>query len=89
MHHVRIYYILFLIHQSGESLIDNSHYASEDIEHMVEAILVRWDELRRALEIRGRGLQEAISLLQFKRQVDEVHAMISERVSNDFFMIAN
>ena len=61
--------------------MDASHYAAEDIEKYVEAILIRWEELRRALEIRGRGLEEALSLVRFKRQVDEVHAMINDRVS--------
>ena len=47
----------------------------------MEAILIRWEELRKALEVRGRGLEEALSLVRFKRQVDEVHAMINDRVS--------
>ena len=67
--------------QTGESLIDASHYASDEIEANVERVLVRWDDLRQALEARGRGLEEALSLVQFKHQVDEVHAMISDRVS--------
>ena len=67
--------------QTGESLIDASHYASDEIEANVDRVLVRWDDLRQALEARGRGLEEALSLVQFKRQVDEVHAMISDRVS--------
>ena len=67
--------------QTGESLIDASHYASDEIEANVERVLVKWDDLRQALEARGRGLEEALSLVQFKHQVDEVHAMISDRVS--------
>jgi len=67
--------------QTGESLIDASHYASDEIEANVERVLVKWDDLQQALEARGRGLEEALSLVQFKHQVDEVHAMISDRVS--------
>lgn len=67
--------------QTGEELVDAEHYAHQDIEtHLVE-LFAKWEELREATEKKGVGLQEALSLLRFNRQVDAVHVLIRDRTA--------
>jgi len=66
--------------QNGEELIENGHYAQDDIEARVESLFTLWDQLTEATKSKGRGLVEALSLMSFNRQVDTVHAMITDRV---------
>ena len=73
--------VKLLLHpQNGEELIENGHYAQDDIEARVESLFTLWDQLTEATKAKGRGLAEALSLMSFNRQVDTVHAMITDRV---------
>lgn len=67
--------------QNGETLIEQEHYAQDKIEARVESLFTLWDQLTDATKAKGRGLAEALSLMSFNRQVDTVHSMITERVS--------
>ncbi|XP_065894234.1 spectrin beta chain, non-erythrocytic 1-like isoform X3 [Dysidea avara] len=67
------------IAKNGEELIENGHYAQDDIEARVESLFTLWDQLTEATKAKGRGLAEALSLMSFNRQVDTVHAMITDR----------
>jgi len=67
-------------------LIEQGHYAQDDIETRVESLFTLWDQLTDATRAKGRELAEAISLMSFNRQVDTVHSMITERVSQHHFM---
>ena len=67
--------------QNGETLIEQEHYAQDEIEARVESLFTLWDQLTDATKAKGRGLAEALSLMSFNRQVDTVHSMITERVS--------
>ena len=67
--------------QTGESLVDAGHYASDDIESQVEELFQKWEDLREATEMKGVGLQEALSLVHFNRKVDAVQTLIRDRVA--------
>lgn len=65
----------------GESLLEQSHYASEDIQSRIEELFLKWEELRDATEQKGLGLQQALSLVQFNRKVDGVESLIRDRIA--------
>ena len=67
--------------QTGESLVDGGHYASDDIEAQVEELFQKWEELREATEEKGVGLQQALSLVHFNRKVDGVQVLVRDRVA--------
>ena len=73
--------------QNGETLIEQQHYAQDEIEARVESLFTLWDQLTEATKAKGRGLAEALSLMSFNRQVDTVHSMITERVSAVLYLI--
>ena len=72
---------LYLCPQTGESLVDGGHYASDDIEAQVEELFQKWEELRKATEEKGVGLQQALSLVHFNRKVDGVQVLVRDRVA--------
>ena len=51
----------------------------------VEGLFHLWEELREATDRKGHGLEEALSLMHFKRKIDNVQVLIGERVC-DMFM---
>ena len=55
--------------QTGESLVEGSHYASDDIEARVEELFSKWEELLEATDSKRLGLEQALSLLHFNRKV--------------------
>ena len=67
--------------QTGESLVDGGHYATDDIESCVEELFEKWEELRVATDKKGVGLEQAISLVHFNRKVDGVQSLIRDRVA--------
>jgi len=67
--------------QTGESLVDGAHYASDEIETQVEELFQKWEELREATENKGVGLEQALSLVQFNRKVDGVQVLVRDRVA--------
>ena len=40
-----------------------------------------WEDLQEATEVKSHGLEEALSLMQFKRKVDAVLVLLGERVN--------
>lgn len=62
-------------------MCETGHYASDEIESRVEGLFQLWEELQKATEEKSNALEEALSLLQFKRKVDSVHVLVAERVS--------
>lgn len=69
------------IAQAGETLVESGHYASDEIESRVEGLFQLWAELQTATDEKTNGLKEALSLQQFKRKVDSVLVLISERTT--------
>lgn len=55
--------------QTGESLVEGGHYASDDIESRVEELFAKWEELLEATDRKRIGLEQALSLVLFKRKV--------------------
>jgi hypothetical protein len=69
------------IAQTGESLVDGGHYACDDIEARVEELFAKWEELLEATDAKRVGLEQALSLLYYRRKVDVVQALIRDRVA--------
>ena len=67
--------------QTGQSLIDAGHYASEEINSRVEEIFQQWEELGEATDRKGVGLQQALSLVHFNRKVDGINSLVRDRVA--------
>ena len=67
--------------QTGQSLIDAGHYASDEINSRVEEIFQQWEELGEATDRKGVGLQQALSLVHFNRKVDGVQSLVRDRVA--------
>ncbi len=67
--------------QTGEGLLEQNHYASDDIGARIEELFLKWEELREATERKGVGLQQALSLVQFNRKIDGVQSLIRDRVA--------
>ena len=61
--------------------MEQSHYASDEIETRIMDLFQKWEELREATERKGVGLQQALSLVQFNRKVDSVQSLIRDRVA--------
>ena len=57
------------------------HYASSDINARVNELFQQWKELGMATDRKGVGLQEALSLVLFNREVDGVQSLIRDRVA--------
>lgn len=66
--------------QTGESLVDSGHYASDEIESSVEELFEKWAELQLASDKKGVGLEQALSLVHFNRKVDGVQTLIHDCV---------
>ncbi|CAI8040975.1 Spectrin alpha chain, non-erythrocytic 1 [Geodia barretti] len=69
------------IAQTGESLVEGDHYASDDIEARVEELFAKWEELLEATDAKRLGLEQALSLVHYRRKVDVVQALIRDRVA--------
>ncbi len=71
----------YILPQTGEGLLDENHYATDVIEARIDEVFTKWEELRKATERKGVGLQQALSLVQFNRKVDGVQSLIRDRVA--------
>jgi spectrin beta len=69
------------IAQTGESLVEGDHYASDDIEARVEELFAKWEELLEATDAKRTGLEQALSLVHYRRKVDMVQAVIRDRTA--------
>ena len=78
---IHVYLSMNILLQTGESLVDGAHYASDEIETQVEELFQKWEELREATENKGVGLEQALSLVQFNRKVDGVQVLVRDRVA--------
>ena len=61
--------LLCMHHQTGESLVEGEHYASDDIEARVEELFAKWEELLEATDAKRLGLEQALSLVHYRRKV--------------------
>lgn len=61
--------------QTGESLVEGGHYASDEIESRVEELFTKWEELLEATDSRKIGLEQALSLVHFNRKVTYIASL--------------
>lgn len=65
--------------KTGNDMIQHGHFASETIHKRLEELHALWDQLFRKLNEKGIRLQQALKLLQFVRQCDEVLYWIKDK----------
>lgn len=66
------------IQQTGEQLICENHYASEEIREHVEEIVNLWHTLLSQTETKGNKLREASQQQQFNRSIEDVEGWLYE-----------
>lgn len=66
------------IQQTGDQLISENHYASEQIEARVEEIVNLWKTLLSQTETKGNKLKEASEQQQFNRSIEDVETWLYE-----------
>ena len=49
--------------------MEGDHYASDDIEARVEELFAKWEELLEATDTKRLGLEQALSLVHYRRKV--------------------
>lgn len=64
--------------KKGENLIENDHYASDDIRSKVDDIVKIWDELINATQGKAGKLSDALDEQAFNRAVEDVELWITE-----------
>eukprot|EP00117_Sycon_ciliatum_P010415 scpid4432/ scgid12327/ Spectrin alpha chain, brain; Alpha-II spectrin; Fodrin alpha chain; Spectrin, non-erythroid alpha chain len=67
------------LNSSGMSMIDQSHFASDDIKKRLDSIAQLWQLLLDKLAERGRKLRDAQKRVHFLREVDEVASWIADK----------
>ncbi|CAI5455840.1 unnamed protein product [Caenorhabditis angaria] len=65
--------------KTGNSMIQHNHFASDIIKKRLEELHALWDKLFFKLKDKGIKLQQALKLLHFIRQCDEVLYWIREK----------
>lgn len=66
------------IQQTGEQLISENHYASEEIQAHVTEIVDLWKTLLSQTDLKGNKLKEASQQQQFNRSIEDVEAWLYE-----------
>ena len=61
-------------------MINREHYASTTIKERLDELHRLWDLLLRRLQEKGLKLQQALQLIQFIRECDEVMFWINDKV---------
>ncbi|XP_078606073.1 spectrin alpha chain, non-erythrocytic 1-like isoform X33 [Branchiostoma floridae x Branchiostoma japonicum] len=64
----------------ANKLIENNHYASDDVAAKRDALLTRREELLKKSAARHTVLEDSYRLQQFQRDADEVKAWINEKL---------
>ena len=80
-------YNISLYSQTGESLVEGGHYASDEIESRVEELFTKWEELLEATDSRKIGLEQALSLVHFNRKVIYVLQIYHELCTSRFLVL--
>ncbi|CDW52174.1 Spectrin alpha chain [Trichuris trichiura] len=65
--------------KTGNDMIVHGHYASDTIKKRLDELHELWEQLLRKLSDKGLRLQQALKLLLFTRQVDEVMYWILDK----------
>ena len=71
--------VLVALDDTGEAMIQNDHYKKAEIRDRLEEIHRLWELLLQKLAEKGLKLQQALILLQYLRQADEVIFWIKDK----------
>ncbi|XP_060065678.1 spectrin alpha chain-like isoform X1 [Ylistrum balloti] len=66
------------IHQTGEQLIEEEHYASENIKERIDEIQKLWESLLSQTDRKGNKLKEASQQQQFIRNTEDIETWLCE-----------
>ncbi|XP_073981076.1 alpha spectrin isoform X5 [Rhodnius prolixus] len=70
---------IVMLDNTGKEMINQGHYASDVIERRLEELHKLWELLLSRLAEKGMKLQQALVLVQFLRQCDEVMFWIKDK----------
>lgn len=72
--------LLVLFLQAGEELVSLHHPKSKEIKRSAATLELHWEELKKAMAIRGKALEDNRDFLEFLQKVEEVEAWIRHKV---------
>uniref|UniRef100_UPI0037E8FE98 spectrin beta chain, non-erythrocytic 5 n=1 Tax=Semicossyphus pulcher TaxID=241346 RepID=UPI0037E8FE98 len=64
---------------AGEELVSLRHQRSKEVKRSAAALELHWEELKKALAIRGKALEDNRDFLEFLQKVEEVEAWIRQK----------
>lgn len=67
------------VHETGESLMQESSIGAEDIRSRLDQLTQSWNELKEMAENRGHKLDQSYAFQQFSANVEEEESWISEK----------
>ncbi|XP_064649219.1 spectrin alpha chain-like isoform X2 [Lineus longissimus] len=70
---------IVVLDNTGMEMINEKHYASETIQERLDELHRLWDLLLQKLNIKGVRLQQALQLVQYLREVDEILFWIHDK----------
>ncbi|KAK9511532.1 hypothetical protein O3M35_000170 [Rhynocoris fuscipes] len=70
---------IVVLDNTGKEMINQGHYASDVIQHRLDELHKLWELLLSRLAEKGMKLQQALVLVQFLRQCDEVMFWIKDK----------
>ena len=70
------------LRQFGQTLIENKHYASEQISKILKSVNSLWDELCTRTDERGKGIRQANGQLTYNKTLDHAREKFNELNKN-------
>ncbi|XP_020497621.2 spectrin beta chain, non-erythrocytic 5 [Labrus bergylta] len=64
---------------AGEKLVSLRHPRSKEVKRSAAALELHWEELKKALAVRGKALEDNRDFLEFLQKVEEVEAWIRQK----------
>lgn len=69
--------------QTGEELISLRHCRSREVRSSAASLERQWEELKKAMFVRGKALEDKRDFLEFLQRVEEVEAWIRLKVGEE------
>lgn len=69
--------------QTGEELVSLRHQLSREVRSSTASLERQWEELRKAMLVRGQELEDKRDFLEFLQRVEEVEAWIRLKVGDE------
>ena len=73
------YNVIEKLDATGLKLIENGHYAADNIQERLDEIHRLWEELRQKLQLKSIRLQQTLKLVQYVRDCDEFLFWIADK----------